>query len=137
MTDENKAKQDYLWRYSAACEEIEQLEDEMVMWMGKASKLTSTLSDMPTGGERMQMDDAVVKYLDIAEGLNAKIVEATVIKFDIDKYISTLPNSRLKNTLKLRYVNGMKWEEICCKLDCSWRQVHRLHIYALESLETL
>ena len=137
MTETNKLKQDYLWRYSAACKESEQLEEEMFKWLGKANKLTATLSDMPAGGDRLQMDDAICKYLEIAEMLNKKISESMEVKAEIDKYIDTVSNSRLRNILKLRYINGMKWEEICCKLDCSWRSVHRLHIYALESLKDL
>lgn len=137
MTETNKKKQDYLWRYAAACEEMDQLEEEMLKWLGKANKLTATLSDMPAGGERLQMDDAVVKYLEVADGLTAKISEATAIKIDIENYINTIPNSRLKTILRLRYINNVKWEEICCKVHCSWQHVHRLHIYALEALEEI
>ena len=137
MTETNKKKQDYLWRYSAACEEMEQIEEEALRWLGKANKLTATLSDMPAGGERLQMDDAICKYLEIAEMLNKKISESMEVKAEIDKYIDTVSNSRLRNILKLRYINGMKWEEICVKLDCSWRNIHRLHVYALESLKVL
>ena len=137
MTETNKKKQDYLWRYAAACEEMDQLEEEMLKWLGKANKLTATLSDMPAGGDRLQMDDAICKYMEIMEMLNKKIAEAMAIKIEIDKYIDTIPNSRLKNVLRLRYTNGMKWEEICVKLDCSWQHVHRMHIYALEALEEI
>ena len=137
MTEANKKKQDYLWRYSAACEEMGQIEEEALKWLGKANKLTATLSDMPAGGERLQMDDAVVKYLEVADGLTAKISEAAAIKIDIENYINTIPNSRLKTILRLRYINNVKWEEICCKVNCSWQHVHRLHIYALEALEEI
>lgn len=137
MTESNKKKQDYLWRYSAACEEMEQIEEEALKWLGKANKLTATLSDMPAGGERLQMDDAVCKYLEVADNLTAKITEATAIKIEIDNYINAIPNSRLKNVLRLRYINGMKWEEICCKVNCSWQHVHRLHVYALEALKEI
>lgn len=52
----------------------------------------------------------------------------------IEKAIDGLePTARL--LLRHRYIEGMKWEEICVAMSYSWRQAHRLHAEALRELE--
>ena len=52
----------------------------------------------------------------------------------IEKAIDGLePTARL--LLRRRYIEGMKWEEICVAMSYSWRQAHRLHNEALRELE--
>lgn len=51
----------------------------------------------------------------------------------IEKAIDSLePTARL--LLRHRYIEGMKWEEICVAMNYSWRQTHRLHNAALRDL---
>ena len=45
------------------------------------------------------------------------------------------PTARL--LLRHRYIEGMKWEEICVAMSYSWRQAHRLHSSALRELEAV
>lgn len=42
------------------------------------------------------------------------------------------PTARL--LCRYRYVDGLKWEEVCVRMNYSWRQVHNLHRRALEAL---
>ena len=51
----------------------------------------------------------------------------------IEKAIDSLePTARV--LLRYRYIEALKWEEICVALNYSWRQVHRLHNAALREL---
>lgn len=51
----------------------------------------------------------------------------------IEKAIDGLePTARM--LLRHRYIEGMKWEEICVAMSYSWRQAHRLHAEALREL---
>ena len=37
--------------------------------------------------------------------------------------------------LRYRYLDGMKWEEVCDRMCYSWQQIHRIHRRALDRLE--
>ena len=134
MTEENLIKQNYLRRYQWACQEIDAWQDELEIWIARATRITTTFSDMPKGGERQTMDDAIVKYLEIADNLNAKIVEAVQIKIEVEACIDAIEDGRLRAVLRLRYINLKKWEVICYKNNYSWQHIHRLHIFALEAI---
>lgn len=134
MTDENLIKQNYLRRYQWACQEIDAWQDELDIWIARATRITTTFSDMPKGGERQTMDDAVVKYVEIADNLNAKIVEAVQIKIEVEQCIDAITDGRLRAVLRLRYINHLKWEVICYHLSYSWKMIHILHGAALDKL---
>ena len=43
------------------------------------------------------------------------------------------PTARM--LLRYRYMDGLKWEEVCVRMNYSWRQTHRLHGEALRQLK--
>lgn len=51
----------------------------------------------------------------------------------IEVAISSLP-VRERIVLRMRYIKGMRWEDICTEAHYSWRQVHRIHGAALARL---
>lgn len=51
----------------------------------------------------------------------------------IETAIFSLP-VRERIVLRMRYIKGMRWEEICTVTHYSWRQVHRIHGAALARL---
>lgn len=54
----------------------------------------------------------------------------------IERAIDTL-EPRERTVLRLYYINGMKWEEVCVAGFFSWRTVHRIHAEALEKLKNV
>jgi hypothetical protein len=38
--------------------------------------------------------------------------------------------------IRLHYIEGRIWEEVCIEMAYSWMQVHRIHAKALEILKT-
>ena len=53
---------------------------------------------------------------------------------EITEKIEQLENEDEKDVLFYRYIQLMKWEEICNEMQCSWRKVHRIHIKALNNI---
>lgn len=37
--------------------------------------------------------------------------------------------------LRYRYIDHMKWEEICVLMSYSWKQIHQIHNLALEQIK--
>ena len=36
---------------------------------------------------------------------------------------------------RLRYLRGYTWEQICVKMEYSWKQIHRIHGKALKNFK--
>lgn len=90
---------------------------------------------MPRGGrtEGNPMEDLAIHHIELVERYKAKLAELAAEQLEIEKAIEPLaPTARM--LLRYRYIDGLKWEEVCYKMDYSWRQVHRLHGEALKQL---
>lgn len=54
---------------------------------------------------------------------------------EITDKIEHMNNEDEKDVLMYRYIRLMKWESIAVKMNCSWKQVHRIHSRALKNFE--
>ncbi|HEY5555878.1 DUF1492 domain-containing protein [Acetobacterium sp.] len=134
MTAANNAIKEKLRQYKTACERIDDLEQEIEVWMAKATSITSMISDMPKGSTHSGFDAIVVKYLSICVELDNQIKIAVKIKQEIDEMILTIQDGTTRRIMQLRYINQLRWEEICVRTDYEWAQVHRYHSKGLEIL---
>ena len=50
---------------------------------------------------------------------------------EIFQAIEEVPDERERQVLTLRYIKGLKWEEIAVEMHVEWAQVHRIHARAL------
>ena len=93
------------------------------------------LSDMPRGGagEHDRTASTIAKIVDTEMILDGKINEYIIIRQQIEESIKTLP-SNLRLLLRLRYIEGYRWEKIAVEMNYAWAQVHRLHGQALQTL---
>lgn len=65
--------------------------------------------------------------------INNEITKGLKEMQNIENIINGLPE-REKLLMRLRYIEGLKWETICYKMDLKWRQIHRLHSNILNKL---
>lgn len=72
------------------------------------------------------MEDTAAQYLDKVAEMDAELLAVETAITALDPVARTL--------LRYRYIDGMKWEDICVKMNYSWRQTHRLHGEALKKL---
>ncbi len=75
----------------------------------------------------------VAKIVDIQEILNQKLRQYITLRGEIENCISALP-SELRILMRLRYIEGLRWEAIAVQLNYGWRQVHRKHARALRMI---
>ncbi len=52
---------------------------------------------------------------------------------EITDRIERLSNEDEKDVLIYRYIKLMKWEDICVKMNFSWRRIHYIHSNALKN----
>lgn len=98
---------------------------------------TQRLTGMPGGrsGDAGEIKDG---KLDELESLRQELLinreQCARAMLDILRAIRSMKDARKRTLLRHRYLNGLKWEQICVAMNYSWRQVHRLHDSALREL---
>lgn len=81
----------------------------------------------PTGQQAIEHTRVMDLYMQKAAELDKALLE-------IEAAIECL-GPRERTLIRLYYVDGLTWEEVCVAMTYSWRQVHRIHAQALEQLK--
>ena len=112
---------------------LQQLEEvEAALYSPKIQKLTG----MPSGGSKPDgnpQENLIAHHLELQERYRAKVDELAAEQLAIEQAIETLDGT-LRTLMRFYYIDGLKWEEVCVKMNYSWRQIHNLHRKALNQL---
>lgn len=95
------------------------------------------LTDMPAAPvEGNHQEDLAIYHIELMDRYKAKLEELAEEQLAIEKAIEALePTQRM--LFRYRYLEGLKWEEVCLKLNYSWRQTHNLHGAGLKHLQSM
>lgn len=107
---------------------ISELEAEIIS--PKVAKLEHT----PKGKSQTDLADKIAKLIDLKELYNKKWDELIDKQREIEKAIASLSDPIERALMGYRYIDGLTWEEVCVKINYSWRQVHRLHSEILKKI---
>ncbi len=128
-------KKEYLQQYyyldklvKAKIEEIEKLES-MLIYKSPQFKDTGGSSSTVSSDERL------CKLIDLKCELEKEINSMIESKNKISQKINSISNIKYKTILTLRYINFKSFEEIAVSMNYSYRQVTRLHGFALDNLK--
>lgn len=129
---ENERKKQYLWSYREAVRQMERSELKIrEMRLNRVSP-SAVADGMPRahGGNDLSgyaalLDQEERRYL------KARYRRIKLCKEITDK-IERLEDEDEKDVLMFRYIGRMKWEDICVRMNLSWRRVHYIHSDALE-----
>lgn len=130
---ENPAKA-FLGRYTALCERRDSLTRSIDSAIDRATKCTYTLNPIKVQGgsgayDRMAEDIAIkLDCMSLLEGAKADTVAALQ---EILSAIDSVADEEQKAVLTMRYVEGLKWEDVCYKIHYEKTKVYELHGYAL------
>ena len=121
--------------YATLKEEREQLrrqldELEATLYYPKIQRLNGMPSS-PSKENTLEL--MVARHVELQERYEAKLAEMTKEMLLIEEAIDELePTARM--LLRYRYLDGLKWEEVCVRMNYSWMQTHRIHANALNQL---
>ena len=134
-TYENKLKMQYLMRYIDAKRRAKTILDEIRNLEDLATKVTVTFNDMPGGGGADDQLGAIVSHI---MDLKADMVtQAKTIKAEqqiVQAVIDAVDDPDQRHLLRLRYINGYKWERVAVEMDYSFRHILRIHGAALSAV---
>ena len=124
-----------LRRYGAIKREHRQLEEQLEqietqLYSPKAQRLTG-MPSAPHDGNAME--ELAAKHIELQEHYRRLIAELSEEMLAVEAAIEGLdPTSR--TLMRYRYIDGLKWEEICVAMNYSWPNVHKMHKRILDRL---
>lgn len=127
--------QERLKNYQAIKREWAQLAQQLerieaTMYAPRAQRLTGVPSARSVENP---LDSLVDHRQELLERYQAKLDELAAEQLAVEKAIESLtPVAR--TALRYHYIDGMTWEKVCVQMSYSWRQIHRIHAYALRQL---
>lgn len=92
------------------------------------------MDGMPRAGSGGEIEMQVDRILAAERRLNRARDEAMAILEGIEDMIESLENFDQKRILRLRYIDGLTWDEVAMDSGFSERSVRRIHGRALEEL---
>lgn len=114
---------------------MKKLEDRVLEIETAITKQTSVISGTPRGStESDKLSAGVVRLCEAKEKLLEKQLEATEAIIEIEEAIEKL-DERGKCLMRLYYIDGCTWEEVCCIMNYSWTQIHHYHREYLSKLK--
>lgn len=132
----NQEKKEILQQYRLAEMEEQRLEHEIERWRSRAEKTTPGYSKAPSGGADGRSMEHVLEHLgELAQELTQQRDKLIRLRREIGAAIDTVPDARLRELLRLRYIEGMKWGRLAIAMgydDLRW--IYRMHGRALEKL---
>ncbi len=102
------------------------------------TRLTSpgaqNLDGMPHGsGNGDALANGIARLSELRDLYREKEIELAQAQIDIEHLIEHLePIERV--VARYRYIDGLHWEQICVKINYSWRQTHRIHSDMIDKL---
>ena len=134
---DNEQKKEFLWSYQRAKRDVARLEAQLEeLRLNQLGPKAITYDGMPHGTELGDLSDYMAKYDEIEQAIiKARYQRINSFQWVRDSIEAIEDNDREKELLTLRYLKGLKWEEICVAMNYKWRQIHRIHASALKNIK--
>ena len=132
---ENEKKKEFLMSYQKEKRRVRRLEEQLEELRRNKMSPSVTNDGMPHGTDKKDLSDYAVKVDEIEQELVAVRYSRICAFQEVQKRIEAMEDEREKDLLTYRYLKGLKWEEICVRMDYKWRQVHRIHAMAIKNLK--
>ena len=130
----NAEKKAVLLEYQAIERRIKRLQSEKRGWLEKATAVSPNLSDMPKSGGTDKIQNAVCRIADIEQKINRDIDRKIDLRERIEAAICAIPDGRLRDLMRYRYIDGMTWEQIAVEMHYSYVHICRMHGQALAQI---
>ena len=135
IQEENEQKKEYLKSYRRAIKREQDILDE-IQRLRLDKMFPSVVNDgMPHGSSHSDLSDYVAILDEQIELLKEERLERVRCYQKIERQIRQMENEDEQEVLRLRYILGMKWEEVAVKMNYSYRRTLDIHGKALLSFK--
>ena len=133
--EENEKKKEYLKSYRRAVKREQDILEE-IQRLRLDKMFPSVVCDgMPHGSSHSDLSDYMAIMDEQIELLKEERLEKAKCYQRIERQIRQMENEDEREVLRLRYIKGLKWEEVALKMNYSWKWVHKIHGRALQNFE--
>lgn len=135
IQEENEKKKEYLKSYRRAVKREQDILEE-IQRLRLDKMFPSVVNDgMPHGSSHSDLSDYMAIMDEQIELLKEERLEKVRCYQRIERQIRQMENEDEREVLRLRYIKGLKWEEVALKMNYSWKWVHKIHGRALQNFE--
>lgn len=128
-------RREILMQYRETEQDIARLERELEEWRSRAEWATASYSLAPGCGDERHLENMVLHLHKLTLELAALVREQAERRRLVGRIIEAFSDSRLREVLRLRYIEGMTFQKIADRLGYCHYQIQRLHRKALAMLE--
>lgn len=128
----DKRKDEILRGYEYQMELTHSLENELETLIAGATKVTSIITDMPRGGDGLDVGDWVSKWEPLQKQIKTEIGECVKKRIEIKGCLDSVKIPKLRTVLQLTYIECLSQGEIAERMSYSVKQVYNLTNEALE-----
>lgn len=135
IQEENERKKEYLKSYRRAVKKEQDILEE-IQRLRLDKMFPAVVNDgMPHGSSQTDLSDYIAILDEQIELLKEERLEKAKCYKQIEDRIRQMENEDEQSALRLRYIQGLKWEDVAGKMRYSWKQVHRIHFAALQNFK--
>lgn len=126
-----------LKEYIETKREIKIIEEKIEFLESKKTSIKSMIiDDMPKPEpEHDRLGGLLGEIEELIDIYNKKQDKLFKQQIKIEKCIDKLDNAKERNIMRLRYLEGHKWEKVCVETNYSWENVHRIHRKILSKIK--
>ena len=118
------------------------MRDEYRQLMDELQQLEAVM-DSPSGpnydgmpkspGVGNPVERMVIKHLELVDRYKAQLSKLAAAQLAIEEMIENLEPTE-RRLARFRYIDGLTWDDVCERMNYSWRQTHRIHGKMLDKL---
>jgi len=119
--------------YKSLCYKVKSLEEQLQGIRETEEKpKPQKLSDMPKAHRQSDLSDIMVKEEVLFTNILIARNECMNRRLEIEDVILRIPEGKESMVVRKKYLEYKGWEQIAEEVDCSNRNVHRIHSKALK-----
>lgn len=128
---ENEKKKEYLKSYRKALRREQRILDE-IQCLRLDKMFPSIIQDgMPHGSSQTDLSGYAATLDEMIEDLKQERLEKVKIRKKIEQSIRNLEDEDEQEVLRLRYISGLKWDEVAAEMGFTCRRATQIHGNAL------
>ena len=121
-SDDQKRKVAYLSAYKWIMQDIDIKEERLARLDERITALRSLrITDMPKGGQAVGIDELIAQKVDLFREINEQLTA-----------IQQMPQYQDRVVLELKYIEGLRYEDMTERLGYSLRHIKRMHWAAVD-----
>ena len=129
---------EYLNRYRLLSMNIDTKLDELSQLRAKATRVSPTAMFDKNGDISDRVGRTAAKIVDLESKIGEEVSELSALRAEITATIDKIEKPNLRTLLKMRYINGWKWEKVALQMNYSFANVTQyLHPQALRAVDKI